>query len=211
MCSGSRSHYLIWRTRSVLAVALWQGSEVEEVEGELPSLLKPHAVAIEALRMGSKDKAPQLQSLYSKILWDALHAMPLVLLLDDIDSMDQQSVAVLRAIVDKLRSYRRGPATAVRGHQGQNHHSAIVCTSRREGVLGHSYQMETKDIMGSPALLSLRLLPLSDTAVAEVARDILGSSVDASLAEYIVGNSPATPAPNYLCSCSAIPTVGLYL
>jgi predicted ATPase len=65
-----------------------------------------------------------LQALYTDIIWDALMARPLAMLLDDVHQFDEASAAVLEAVVQRGCS---AAAHRVFGEVSSNGISMLLC------------------------------------------------------------------------------------
>jgi hypothetical protein len=171
--------------------------------GSLPLLLQQFAPAISELRSGSFDKLAQLAALYTEILLDGLLERPLQLVIEDLDTLDPPSLRVLGALASRLRRLHQSsfdnvydgrvavtpsPADDVVGR------SVIVATARQAGLLtgadGSFRSLPIDDNRSdtcSEGVVSLKLAPLSDEAVGEIARTYLGSNLEAPLVALVVG------------------------
>ena len=165
--------------------------------------MKRYSAAIQALHDSQHDKMAQLQHLYVHIICDALAEEPTVLILEDLDRFDTQSLHVMCAIAAKLKRVKPDPRARSGSGHSRRPHSTILCTARDsvllpivgEAVLPHHLQ-------GRPLgrVTALKLGPLRDDAVLEIAEASLCTRPAQWVADLLVGEqllhtSPPPPPP----------------
>jgi len=167
--------------------------EASGPEDSLPSLMKRHAAAIAALRTEQQDKMAQLQALYAEIICDVLRDAPTVLILENIDRIDAQSLQVISVIATKLKLASQEAGKSGVEIRDQQPGSTILCTACESlllSVVGEA--VPACKLQGSApcAVTALKLEPLRDEAVLEIS-------------EACLGCRPAQPVAAFLVECSS--------
>jgi hypothetical protein len=163
------------------------------VKAGLPAMLQRHAAAIEKLQLGMQDNVVQLEALYSEIIWDALQEGGIVLLLEDLDMMDEQSLEVMRAVAAKLLAteLNHSGCGSQEHDDKQRPHGVLLYTARGQELLqvGKAVGVSNRSLLldQPKGTFSFRLGPLSNDAVEQMARGRLGSSLAEHIVSMVVG------------------------
>jgi len=169
------------------------------VKAGLPAMLQRHAAAIEKLQLGMQDNVVQLEALYSEIIWDALQEGGIVLLLEDLDMMDEQSLEVMRAVAAKLLAteLNHSGCGSQEHDDKQRPHGVLLYTARGQELLqvGKAVGVSNRSLLldQPKGTFSLRLGPLSNDAVEQMARGRLGSSLAEDIVSMVVERSAGIP------------------
>lgn len=160
----------------VAALGTCAQGDFELESWRLPSVMRPYIDRLAGLRMILEGDQLDLarRSLYAEITWDALSRMtlPVLLLLDDVHELDEDSAAVMVAVVERGCSGPQRSAAPYRAHAADQPNNAIIMSSQRpitRQSMDDNGQPTCHPLQELPGVLLLKLSPLQDRDVEALA------------------------------------------
>ena len=165
-----------------------------DAESNLPPLLRRHASSLRDVHSpGGHVNTSELHSLYARVIWDALRQTPVVLVLENADLVDTESLIVLRLLVSKLGGSGATDGTADVATIPK-HTSILLCTVCEMHSLGVQDPPRQANALHDKLLeqnvIPLQLEPLADAPLLELAQLMLGSPLSESIAAFLLGRLP---------------------
>ena len=165
-----------------------------DAESGLPPLLRRHASSLQDVRSpGGHVNISELHVLYASVIWDALQETPVVLVLENADLVDTESLNVLRLLVSKLGGSGATDGTADVATIPK-HTSILLCTVYEMNSLGVQDPPRQANALHDKLLeqnvIPLQLEPLADAPLLELAQLMLGNPLSESIAAFLLGRLP---------------------
>ena len=160
--------------------------------GDLPPLLRPHSSSLQDVRStGGHVDNDKLVNIYARVIWNALQETPVVIVLENADFVDTQSLDVLRLLVSKLGVSEASTGTADVATIPK-HTSILLFTVHEMQSLGiqdppRQVDAALQDKPVEQNVVPLQLEPLTDAHVLELAQLILGSPLSEFIAAFLLG------------------------
>jgi hypothetical protein len=184
---------------------------------ELPAMMRPYAAEIAALfRVPPQLKMQELQRVYGRIMLRILRKIPVIILLEDIQLLDEGSANVLGNIALGAADHiaADGPACAYTKSKPANvalgrveRPSVLLCTSRGDVIcdvsMGNEQEVSSLPLHELPCVFHCELHPLPDAAVLDLAQTLLtAGALSPDLKDLVRGDKPPRHLPSRIVTYS---------